>query len=160
MPFSRDGIVPDIIVNPHAIPSRMTIGQLIECLLGKVRACCLLQAPRSLPTPAPARARCVQVASLRGFEGDSTAFTDVNVDSISRELHSLGFQSHGNEVMYNGHTGRKLEAQIFMGPTYYQARAQRAGAVPASPHPLACVACPRVRACCMRAMCVLCACSG
>merc|ERR1712137_920471 len=60
------------------------------------------------------------VATFVGKEGDATPFTQVTVENISAELHKLGYQCRGFETLYNGHTGRPLEAQIFFGPTYYQ----------------------------------------
>ncbi len=61
-----------------------------------------------------------QVAALVGKEGDATPFAEVTVDNISAALHKCGYQSRGWETMYNGHTGRRLQAQIFLNPTYYQ----------------------------------------
>jgi DNA-directed RNA polymerase II subunit RPB2 len=95
MPFTKDGIKPDIIINPHAIPSRMTIAQLIECILGK--ACC-----------------------MSGTNGDATAFNKTNIKNIGDILESHGFNGTGNEVLYDGFTGEQLKTSIFIGPTYYQ----------------------------------------
>merc|ERR1712159_935677 len=90
-----EGISPDLIINPHAIPSRMTIGHLFECLISKV-------------------------AALNGKEGDATPFTGLSVHDIGEVLHNNGHQRHGWEVMYNGYTGLPLTNMIFIGPTYYQ----------------------------------------
>ena len=95
MPRTKDGIVPDIIVNPHAIPSRMTIAQLLECILGKA---------------------CTEL----GYSGDGTGFNNTNVDDIIKTLENCGFEGSGNEVLYNGFNGDQMKTSIFMGPTYYQ----------------------------------------
>lgn len=95
MPFTSDGIRPDIIINPHAIPSRMTIGQLKETLLGKV----LLQ--------------------LGGF-GDGTSFGDFSVKEIRQILLEMGKDRGGDEVLYNGMTGEQIDTSIFFGPAFYQ----------------------------------------
>jgi DNA-directed RNA polymerase beta subunit/intein/homing endonuclease len=95
MPFTKDGLRPDIILNPHAIPSRMTIGQLKETILGKV----LLEL---------------------GIFGDGTSFGNLDVKTICKELQRIGYESYGNEIMYNGFTGEQIETSIFIGPVYYQ----------------------------------------
>jgi DNA-directed RNA polymerase beta subunit len=95
MPFTKNGVTPDIIINPHAIPSRMTIGQLKETILGKV----LLQL---------------------GLFGDGTSFGELNVEDICKELLKVGYESHGNELLHNGLTGEQHECSVFMGPVFYQ----------------------------------------
>jgi DNA-directed RNA polymerase II subunit RPB2 len=96
MPFTPDGIRPDLIINPHAIPSRMTIGQLLECMFGKV--CCEY-----------------------GAYGDCTAFATkgANYNTYGEMLTNIGYHNTGNQILYNGFTGEQLNSEIFIGPTYY-----------------------------------------
>ena len=97
MPQTASGIIPDIIINPHCIPSRMTIAQLMETLLGKIGC----------------HAGCL---------GDGTPFNKkMTLDGLAKVLRDdLGLEPYGNEIMYNGHTGRQMETNIFMGPCFYQ----------------------------------------
>ena len=94
MPVTSEGIAPDIIVNPHAIPSRMTIGQLVEVVLGKR-------------------------GSIRGEQYAATAFENGDPRTLCTLLEQMGMESYGNEVLYNGRTGEQLRVNIFMGPTFY-----------------------------------------
>ena len=96
MPFTKDGLRPDLIINPHAIPSRMTIGQFVEAIMGK--AC-----------------------AMKGGFGDCTAYNNKGskVGVFGKMLSNYGYHSSGNELLYNGMTGEQLETEIFMGPTYY-----------------------------------------
>lgn len=96
MPQTASGIVPDIIINPHCIPSRMTIAQLMETLLGKMG--CEL-----------------------GCLGDGSPFNEVTLEKITTILRdNLGMEPQGNEILYNGFSGRQMETSIFVGPVYYQ----------------------------------------
>jgi len=95
MPYTADGIVPDLIINPHAIPSRMTVGQLIEIIAGKA-------------------------AALRGKPVDGTPFSGEPEEVIKQALIEAGFKPNGKEVMYDGRTGQILEAEVFIGIAYYQ----------------------------------------
>ncbi len=95
MPFSEDGIVPDLIINPHAIPSRMTIGQLLELLSGLL-------------------------ASEQGKPVYATAFEGISSDDLISSLKEHGLQPYGRRVMYDGRTGEKLEAEVFVGIAFYQ----------------------------------------
>ncbi|MEM2901862.1 MAG: DNA-directed RNA polymerase subunit B [Candidatus Bathyarchaeia archaeon] len=95
MPFTEDGLVPDMIINPHAFPSRMTIGQFMESLAGKV-------------------------AALTGIPVDGTPFANMDPENLRKTLLELGFQHSGREVFYNGIDGRKMEADVYVGVVYYQ----------------------------------------
>ena len=98
MPFTESGIVPDIIINAHCIPSRMTINQLLECIGAKSGVC-------------------------YGKFRDCTPFSKNSTNIIKylqSQLTGCGFSDSGNEVMYNGFTGEKFKTTIFVGPTYYQ----------------------------------------
>lgn len=95
MPFTEDGIIPDLIINPHAIPSRMTLGQFMECLC------------------------CKASAAATGERVEGTPFVPPDLEGLKQELLKAGFDSDCNEVMYNAN-GQQLKADIFIGPTYYQ----------------------------------------
>ena len=99
MPFTKDGMTPDIIINSHCIPSRMTINQLMESVFGK--AC-----------------------ALRGEFGDATPFTTSTSNDFATKICDMfsdsGFDKFGREVFYNGFNGDLIEAQVFFGPVYYQ----------------------------------------
>jgi DNA-directed RNA polymerase beta subunit len=96
MPFTDEGIRPDLIINPHALPSRMTIGQLVETLMGKTCA-------------------------IYGGFGDCTAFTNKGskYETFGKMLRNVGYNSTGNEVLYSGETGEQLNMELFIGPCYY-----------------------------------------
>lgn len=96
MPFTKDGIVPDIIINPHGLPSRMTLGHVLETLLGKVGSC-------------------------QGTTIDGTPFNNNDYSELYLKMEKeYGLERHGNEIMYNGLTGEQIQTEIFIGPTYYE----------------------------------------
>ena len=95
MPFTASGLRPDLIMNPHAVPSRMTIAQLMENIFGKINV-------------------------QRGTLGDGTPYNHLKVEELRQHMLDLGMHPYGNEILYNGQTGEMMEAEIFMGPTFYQ----------------------------------------
>jgi len=94
IPFTSRGVRPDVIFNPHGLPSRMTVGYLMELLAGKV-------------------------GSLRGEPVDATSFSGETKEELEKQLQNLGFRFDGKETMYNGITGKKMESKIFVGNLYY-----------------------------------------
>ncbi|MFH0922727.1 MAG: DNA-directed RNA polymerase subunit B [Candidatus Micrarchaeota archaeon] len=95
LPYTADGVVPDLIINPHAIPGRMTAGHLLEMLGGKA-------------------------ATMDGLTKDGTAFTGDKQAEFEQALLARGFKSTGQEVLYDGKTGRMMQAKVFVGVIYYQ----------------------------------------
>jgi DNA-directed RNA polymerase subunit B len=95
MPFSTSGVQPDIIMNPHAYPSRMTVGQFIEAIGGKA-------------------------AAIRGEIVDGTPFANEEPKTLQEHLRDFGLQSGGREILYDGQSGKKFEAEIFLGVAFYQ----------------------------------------
>jgi DNA-directed RNA polymerase II subunit RPB2 len=95
MPYTASGLRPDIIMNPHAVPSRMTIAQLMETMYGKI---------------------CAEKGTL----GDGTPYSHLKIGNLREQLLALGMHPYGNEIMYNGQTGEMMESEIFVGPTFYQ----------------------------------------
>jgi DNA-directed RNA polymerase II subunit RPB2 len=96
MPFTSDGIRPDLIINPHAFPSRMTIGQFVETIMAKA---------------------CV----IYGAFGDCTAFVNLGNkhETFGNMMLKENYSSNGTQILYNGTTGEQIESEIFIGPTYY-----------------------------------------
>ncbi|MBR9678575.1 MAG: DNA-directed RNA polymerase subunit B, partial [Nanoarchaeota archaeon] len=94
VPFTASGVKPDLLFSPHSIPGRMTIGQLVEMLGGKVGA-------------------------LQGRQVDGSAFTGEHEEELRKQLFKMGFREDGAETMYNGITGEQFQARIFIAPAYY-----------------------------------------
>lgn len=95
MPFSTTGVIPDIIMNPHAYPSRMTVGQFIEAIGGKA-------------------------ASIRGDIVDGTPFDNEEPKTLQEHLIDFGLQPGGKEILYDGQSGKMFETEIFLGVAFYQ----------------------------------------
>ena len=95
LPYTADGISPDVLINPHAFPSRMTVGMMMESITGKA-------------------------AAIRGRKVDASAFVGEKMDDVKGVLEDAGFKYSGKEIMYDGKTGKQFPVEVFIGVVYYQ----------------------------------------
>jgi len=95
LPYTAQGITPDVLINPHAFPSRMTVGMFMESICGKA-------------------------AALRGKKFDGSAFVGEKMDEVKEAMETAGFEYSGKEIMYDGRTGKSFPVEVFMGVVYYQ----------------------------------------
>jgi len=95
LPYTADGVSPDVLINPHAFPSRMTVGMMMESITGKA-------------------------AAIRGKKVDASAFVGEKMDDVKGVMKDAGFEYSGKEIMYDGKTGKKFPVEVFIGVVYYQ----------------------------------------
>ena len=95
LPYTADGISPDDLINPHAFPSRMTVGMMMESITGKG-------------------------AAIRGKKVDASAFVGEKMDDVKGVMKDAGFKYSGKEIMYDGRTGKPFPVEVFIGVVYYQ----------------------------------------
>ena len=95
LPYTAEGVSPDVLINPHAFPSRMTVGMMMESITGKA-------------------------AAIRGRKVDASAFVGEKVDEVKGVLEDAGFKYSGKEIMYDGRTGKQFPVEVFIGVVYYQ----------------------------------------
>jgi len=95
LPYTAEGISPDVLINPHAFPSRMTVGMMMESICGKAGA-------------------------LRGKQFDGSAFVGEKIDEVKPVMDAAGFKYSGKEIMYDGRTGESFPVEVFIGVVYYQ----------------------------------------
>jgi DNA-directed RNA polymerase subunit B len=95
LPYTADGMSPDVLINPHAFPSRMTVGMMMESITGKA-------------------------AALRGKKVDASAFVGEKMDDVKSVMEDAGFKYSGKEIMYDGKTGKQFPVEVFIGVVYYQ----------------------------------------
>jgi len=95
LPYTAEGISPDVLINPHAFPSRMTVGMMMESITGKA-------------------------AAVRGKKVDASAFVGEKMDDVKGVMENAGFKYSGKEIMYDGRTGKRFPVEVFIGVVYYQ----------------------------------------